>query len=186
MQALALRLEIGNRWAIGVSQNNLGMIALLQADYAEAVSRFTETMRLNGEVGDCGWWPSPTTTWAMRLRGQGDLDQAAFHLGESLTGYSRFADRWALAILYEDIAALAAERGDADAAVALAGAAETLRDEIGSPRSPAQSEALDTSLAAARATLGDRSDEVLAAGHALTADAAYELARQVTRTGAVP
>ena len=51
-QALALRLEVGNRWAIGVSQNNLGMIALLQADYADAVARFTEAMRLNREVGD--------------------------------------------------------------------------------------------------------------------------------------
>ena len=186
VRALGLRLEIGNRWAIGVSQNNLGMIALLQADYAEAVSRFTETMRLNREVGDLWMVAIAHNNLGNALRGQDDLDQAAFHLGESLTGYYRFADRWALAILYEDIAALAAERGDADAAVALAGAAETLRDEIGSPRSPAQSEALDTSLAAARATLGDRSDEVLAAGHALTADAAYELARQVTRTGAVP
>ena len=52
VRALGLRLEVGNRWAIGVSQNNLGMIALLQADYADAVSRFTETMRLNREVGD--------------------------------------------------------------------------------------------------------------------------------------
>ncbi len=186
VRALGLRLEIGNRWAIGVSQNNLGMIALLQADYTEAVSRFTEAMRLNREVGDLWMVAIAHNNLGNALRGQGDLEQAAFHLGESLTGYSRFADRWALAILYEDIAALAAERSDAEAAVALAGAAETLRDEIGSPRSPAQSEALDASLAVARTALGDRANEVLAAGRVLTAEACHDLARQVTRAGVAP
>lgn len=61
-QALALRLEVGNRWAIGVSQNNLGMIAPLQADYPEAVLRFTEAMRLNRGSPTGGPWPSRTRT----------------------------------------------------------------------------------------------------------------------------
>ena len=175
-QALALRLEIGNRWAIGVSQNNLGMIALLQADYPEAVLRFTEAMRLNREVGDEWMVAIAHNNLGNATREQGELEAAAYHLGQSLAGYQRFADRWALAIAYEDIAALAVRRADYEVALTLAGAAETLREEIGSPRAPAQTEALDAVLQPARVALGDQAAELVAAGRALTPEAALALA----------
>ena len=94
----------------------------------------------------------------MRARGQGDLDAAARHLGQSLAGYLRFADRWALAIMYEDIAVLAADRGQPTEALSLLGAADTLRAELGSPRAPAQTEALDIALTPARSSLGVRAE----------------------------
>ena len=53
-RALELRTEIGDRWALGVSQTNLGMIASLQGRHEEARERFRESIRLGREVGD-GW-----------------------------------------------------------------------------------------------------------------------------------
>ena len=50
--------------------------------------RFTEAMRLNREVGDLWMVAIAHNNLGNALRGQGDLEQAAFHLGESLTGYS--------------------------------------------------------------------------------------------------
>ena len=50
-QALALRRELGDRWAIGVSQNNLGMLASLRGRPEEAKERFTESMALHTQVG---------------------------------------------------------------------------------------------------------------------------------------
>ncbi len=65
---------------------------------------------------------------------------------------------------------------DCEVALTLAGAAETLREEIGSPRAPAQTEALDAVLQPARTALGDQAVDLVAAGHALTPEAAVALA----------
>ncbi len=180
-QALAVRLEIGNRWAIGVSQNNLGMIALLQGDYAAAVDRFTEAMRLNREVGDLWMVAIAHNNLGNATRELDDLSAAAQHLAEALAGYRRFEDRWALAIVYEDIAALAARRGRGDQALMLVGAADTLRAEIGSPRSPAQDEALAITLTPARAASADP-DAVVEAGRDLDGQAALALAEAASRS----
>ena len=51
-RALALRREVGDRWAIGVSENNLGMIALHDGEFDAAREHFETSMRLNREVGD--------------------------------------------------------------------------------------------------------------------------------------
>ena len=39
-RALAVRQETGDKWAISVSLNNLGMVAQLQQDHATAQHRF--------------------------------------------------------------------------------------------------------------------------------------------------
>ena len=48
----ALRHEVGDRWAIGVSENNLGMIALHESEFDAARDHFETSMRLNREIGD--------------------------------------------------------------------------------------------------------------------------------------
>lgn len=180
-QALELRLELGLRWAIGVSQNNLGMIALLRNDYAEASMRFTEAMRLNTEVGDVWMVAIAHNNLGNATREQGQLETSAYHLGQALAAYRRHGDRWALAIVYEDIAALAVRRAEAEQALTLAGAADGLRAEIGSPRAPAQQESLDTALAPARSEVGDQVEAILARGRALEGDIAYALAEDACR-----
>ena len=177
-QSLELRLRLGNRWAIGVSQNNLGMIALLQGRFADAAGRFTEAMRLQSEVGDAWMVAIAHNNLGNALRGLGELDAAAQELGAALSAYGRFEDRWALGIVLEDVARLAVRRGLAEAALRLVGAAETVRDELGSPRSPTQEEDLRTDLAPARTAAGADADALLEAGRRLDLEEAAALAAE--------
>ena len=72
---------------------------------------------------------------------------------------------------------LAALTGDPSRALELIGAAESLRDEIGSPRAPSLQAELDEQLAPARAQLGeDGAVAALARGRARAFDDAVVLA----------
>ncbi|WP_088319823.1 tetratricopeptide repeat protein [Kineosporia sp. R_H_3] len=176
-QALALRTQVGDRWAIGVSQNNLGMIALLTEDFVDAKARFTEAMRLNLEVGDAWMVAIAHNNLANALRGLGDLDGARAGYARALEAYQRWDDRWALAILLEDVAVTATRLGARADALRLLGAAETLRAEIGSPRSPSD----ETGLAEVLTPAGPDDESLLAEGRALTLPAAADLALAVCR-----
>lgn len=174
-RALVLRERDGNKWAIGISQNNLGMIAVLRGDYAGAKARFSESMRLHRLVGD---------TWMVGLghnnlgnahRGLSEFDDARRQYAAALDIYRSYDDEWALAILYEDVALLAAGTAAAEACLRLIGAADALRTRIGSPRAPDVQAQLDRALAALRPVLGAAFDRVVEAGRRFTdaeADAA--------------
>ena len=60
----------------------------------------------------------------------------AHHYAESLRAYREYDDKWALAFLVEDIGQLAAMSGQPERAFELVGAADTLREEIGTPALP--------------------------------------------------
>ncbi len=153
-RALAIRSEIGDRWAISVSQNNLGMIALHQRNHAEARERFAESMRLSREVGD-GWMVAiGHNNLGNATRGLGDFAAARKHYAASLEAYRNYDDQWALAFLFEDIAVLAVTLGEASVGIELLGAADALRDAIGSPRGPSLEDGLAEHVAAAQRTLG--------------------------------
>ena len=61
----------------------------------------------------------------------------------------------------------------------LVGAADTLRAEIGSPRAPAQAEALTVMLEPAREALADDADAAIERGRILSGDDAASLAESV-------
>jgi hypothetical protein len=87
-------------------------------------------------------------------RGLRDYDDARAHFAASLETYRHYEDYWALAFLLEDIAVLAIEVGDGIVACELLGAADSLRDEIGSPRGPSLDSELDTHVAEVSRALG--------------------------------
>jgi adenylate cyclase len=154
-QALDLRSELGDGWAIAVSMTNLGMIAALQERFEEARERFDEAMRLNREVGDNWMVAISYNNLGNANRGLGDFDAARRHYADSLRGYRDYDDHWALAFLLEDIASLAALDGAPLAAFELLGAADALREAIGSPRGEALENEIDRRLQAARTVLGE-------------------------------
>ena len=145
-RALKIRREIGDRWGIGVSQNNLGMIELHQQHFLEARTRFDETMRLGLEVGDNWMVALAKNNLGNANRELGDFNTSKKFYAASLEAYSTYDDQWAMAFLLEDIAILAAQVGEGCTAFELVGAADTMREEIGSPRSPAQEEELQKRL----------------------------------------
>ena len=81
------------------------------------------------------------------VREQGDLERAAGLYADALRVYGDYADSWALAFLFEDVAAVAAAVGDAERALRLrsGGAARGDRDA----RSPTDAETLARALAPA-------------------------------------
>ena len=151
-QALELRRQLDDRRAVGVSMTNLGAIAVLEHEYDEARTCFEEAMRLNREVGDAWMVAISDNNLGNATRGLGDFDAARHHYAESLRAYREYDDKWALAFLVEDIGQLAAMTGQPERAFELVGAADTLREEIGTPRAPGLEEELEGQLAPARAS----------------------------------
>jgi class 3 adenylate cyclase/tetratricopeptide (TPR) repeat protein len=134
-EALGARTEIGDRWAIAVSNTNLGMIALLQERFAEARDLFAEAIRLAEEVGDAWVLAINQNNIGNAYRGLRESAEAAENYAASAQAYLRFGDRWAAAFLLEDAAILVAREGQGSRAIELLGAADTLREEISTPRS---------------------------------------------------
>jgi predicted ATPase/class 3 adenylate cyclase len=160
-RALDLRRELGDRWAIAVSLTNLGMIAVLQEQYEEARGEFDEAMRLNREVGDSWMVAISHNNLGNANRGLGNLDEARRQYAESLLAYRGYDDKWATAFLLEDVASLAAIAGEFESALELVGAADTMRQEIGSPRGPALDAELDRRLQTAHEALGDQAADAV-------------------------
>jgi class 3 adenylate cyclase/tetratricopeptide (TPR) repeat protein len=167
-RALALRTELGDPWGIGVSQTNIGMIHVLEGRYEEAKASFEEAMRLNLDVGD-PWMVAIThNNLGNANRGLGDESAARSSYAASLRAYIERDDRWALAFLLEDIASLAAQVGAGEHALRLLGAADSLREEIGAPRSPALEEELSLRLAPVMEAVGAEGAAIRDGGRTLS------------------
>ena len=167
-RALALRTEIGDRWAIGDSMNEprhdrratrrvRGRARLVRGvDAAQPRGR----RRLDGR--DQPQQPRQRDARARRLR-----RGAASTTPTACAAYRDYDDRWALAFLLEDIGILAALSGERRPRSSCRRAPK-LREEIGAPRAPALEEELAAALADARAALGDAAaEEAPARGRAL-------------------
>jgi tetratricopeptide (TPR) repeat protein len=133
--------------------NNVGMIAVLQKRFEEASNWFQRSMLLNREVGDSWMIALCHNNLGNATRGLGDYDAARRHYAESLLGYRDYDDQWAIAFLLEDIGVLAALSGDARSALELIGAADAMREAIGTPRPPALEQELEKHFAKAAVSL---------------------------------
>src|SRR5207253_6697530 len=84
---------------------------------------------------------------------------------------------WSTIILVEDLARIAADRGDAVRAARLLGAAANLREEAGAAPLPLEREILDRLAGTVRASLGVAAfDAAFQAGQALSLSSALDLA----------
>jgi len=182
-RALALRQELGDRWAIANSTTNLGMIAYLEGDHEEARTRFEEAMRLNHEVGDTWMMALADNNLGNATRELGEYDAARAHYASSVEAYRVYGDNWGMAFLLEDVARLAALLDEGELALELLGAAATLRDEIGAPRTPALEEQLAAALGSATDSLPHTArDAAIHRGHDLTLAGAADRALGLCRT----
>ncbi len=177
-QALDLRTRLGDRWGIGVSQNNLGMIAYLRHDHAAARARLEEALRTELEVGDLWMVAIARHNLGNAFRELGDMAAARRHYRDALSTYGLTGDKWAQCLVFEDIAMLATT-DEPRSALRLIGAAEAVREAIGSPRVPAQQAELDDRLRPLRDRFGPQAAQDHAAGRELGSDRAHQLALQL-------
>src|SRR5262249_34927251 len=150
---------------------------------ADALEPFQEAMRLYTEVGDLWSVALAHHNLANAARTLGDFSEARSQYEAAIQIFRDHGDRWALAQLLEDVAVLEARTGASEVALELVGAAESLRDEIGSPRAPSLQAELDEELASARAELGEAGAEsALDRGRNRDFDDAVTLALDVCAT----
>jgi hypothetical protein len=136
----------------------------------------TEVLALNRRLGERRGVAMSLNNLGALAQYRGEYEAAGGLLTESLLINLDLGDRRLIAYVLECFTSLTAERGQFERALRLAGAAEALRETIGSPLAPAEREDLDRSVAKARAALADEVAEgAFGAGRALTLEQAVNL-----------
>ena len=149
-EALAFRVEAGDKNATALSLMNLGNVLLKAGNVAESRARQEESLSLSRETGDRWLSALGEHNLGILTRAEGDLDQTRSLFASALPVYRDHGEKWALAFMLEDIAVLGVLLGEMELALRLAGAGAELRDEIGAPRGAAEQVELDEQLAPAR------------------------------------
>jgi predicted ATPase/class 3 adenylate cyclase/Tfp pilus assembly protein PilF len=182
-ESLAILRELGDRASIAAPLNNLGEVAGYQGDFIAARSLFEESLSIYRELGD-------RSGIALLLN---NLGVVASNQGEFVTARSLFEGSLAnlrelenqgneVAFLLEGLAAVVAALASSLRAARIWGAAERMREEIGSPLPPNVRPRYERSVASARAASEEEGtfDRAWQEGRALTLDQAIALALEET------
>jgi predicted ATPase/class 3 adenylate cyclase/Tfp pilus assembly protein PilF len=177
-ECLAIRRELGDRGRIANSLHNLGLVAYYQGDYPAARSLYEECLAIWREMGYRFGIAVSLSNLGNLVFGQGDYPAAGVLHQEGLVIRRELGDRRGIAYSLEGLATVMAAHGSSLRAARIWGAAERLREEIGSPLPPNERPHYGPRVAAARAALGDDAafDRAWQQGRALTLEQAIELA----------
>ncbi|MEM7244758.1 MAG: protein kinase [Acidobacteriota bacterium] len=155
-EALALRRELGDKRGVADSLTQLGQVVLEQGEPAEARSLHEEALDLKRELGGRATIASSLLALGRVAEAEGELE-SAWQLGvEALRLHrgSSDSEQAGLAETLECLGQVAAGRQRAALAVQLLGAAEALRERLGSPPPRDHGTGLAAALASARQALG--------------------------------
>ena len=181
-RALALYTKIGDRRRIGNCLVNLAWMDGMDGDHESARKRCEEAIRLAAEVGDRLNVGLAQNNLGDALRDLDRLDEAGRAYAAAVETYRDLNDLGPLMALLEDVAILAARRGDLVGAFKLVGASDALRVSLGAPRSAGGEAGLAEQLASSRDALGlEAADRARRDGSTLDVEAAIELAIKTAR-----
>jgi non-specific serine/threonine protein kinase len=180
-ESAVLARQLGDAGTLGFALSNLGVIAHVEGNDAQAVACLEEALALARQRDD-----SISIAWYLAYLGrvvkdQEDGGRAATLLAESLARFRDVGNRDGIAFTMELFAGLTVreEHGSAAAARAarLFGAANALREAIGSPLAPFDQPTYDDDVQAARARLdNDAWESAWAEGQAMTLEQAIAYA----------
>ncbi len=173
--ALAMFRELGDVEGAAWSLISLGTVARYQGEVERAAALLAESRALSEGIGfreGIAWCCEQ-----LGLLAAVDGDPAAITLlRRSLELHGELRDRWRMSSVLEDLAAIALVLGRAPAAARLLGAAEALREAIGTVIAPCERPQHVQTAAGVRAALGEeafaaaRQQGLLATMDELTAD----------------
>ena len=152
--ALATFRDLGDVEGVAWSLINLGTVARYQGDGERASALLTESLSLSEGIGF-----QEGIAWSVEQLGllaAVDGDPAAVSLlRRSLEVHRELRDRWRMSSVLEDLSALALAQGHPLQAARLLGAAEAMRDAIGTVIAPSERLQHNQTTAAVRTALGD-------------------------------
>jgi predicted ATPase/class 3 adenylate cyclase len=177
-ESLAITRGLGDRVGAANALNNLGTVATEQGDFASARAMHEECLAIRRELENRGGIAISLNNLGTVTFEQGEFASARAMHEESLAIMRELGDRRAIAFSLDELAAVFAAFGNSLHAARVWGAAERLREEIGSPLPPIDRPRYDRRVAVARAGLGDDAafDRAQQEGRALTFEQAIELA----------
>jgi len=176
-ESLAIRRELGDPGGIALSLLNLGDVAFQQGDYGFARALHEESLTIMRELGDRSGTATSLTNLGNVARDRGDFPAAWALHQEGLVIWRKLGDRRGIAFALEGLALAVAALGNSLRAARIWGAAERLREEIGSPLPPNERPHYDRHVAQARGALGDDAafDRAWQVGRDLTLEQAIDL-----------
>ncbi len=168
--ALAKFRQLGDIEGAAWSLISLGTVARYQGDVERASVLLTESLALSEGIGfreGIAW-----SVEQLGLLAAVDGDPAAISLLQrSLELHSELRDRWRMSSVLEDLAAIALAQGNPRQAALLLGAAEALREAIGTVIAPCERLQHNQTTMAVRAALGDEAfDTALRQGQLASMD----------------
>jgi predicted ATPase/transcriptional regulator with XRE-family HTH domain len=161
-ESLALAREQGNKSSVEWSLSNLGYIAHAEGDNMHAIELLEASLLLARELGG-----KVCMGWSLNFLGRvekdlGHYDRAEDYLVESLVVFRELKYRDAIAFTLEAFAGVAAHTLSLDGALRatrLFGAAEALREALGSPMAPVDRHEYDRDVQIARDQLDEQTFE---------------------------
>jgi non-specific serine/threonine protein kinase len=185
-ESVELFREGEDTFGLGITLSRLGITALAQGDHAAARAALEEGVAICREIGD-DW----ALALALRNLGigalrEGDLEEAVARLAESLKVLRETGNPLYMQNL-ELLAAAVSMRGDHRRAAILFGAAEALREGVGTFVLPLYRAEYDRGVAATRDGLDEATlSAAWSEGRAMTPDEAIEYALKTEEPSASP
>jgi non-specific serine/threonine protein kinase len=176
-EGIGLARELGYAYALARLLLSLGYTLLLEGDYERGAALNEEAIAVFREHGYKGTFELALDNlgWAALL--QGDYDRARTSYQESLTLCKELGAKWTAPESLEGIACIAAAEGEAGRAARLFGAAQALREVVGSRHMPKEDALREPYMATARSQLDEASwEEAWAEGLAMSMEQAIEYA----------
>ena len=164
----------GYTWILAMANANLGGTAMEEGDYVQARALLEESLALFRQLGSERDTVGGLARLGILASREGRNDEAETLLRESLERAQALVDKEMAIWCFEELAALAVVRGDAQRAARLTGVLETLREETGHAPVPEEQRLNDQT---ERALVSELGEERVAA--------ALEIGREMTFEQAV-
>ena len=183
-ESLAVRRALGDGHGTANALSGLGTVAEKQGDHTRAAALHEESLALYRELGD-----KRGAAMALQNRGtvaekQGDYARAAALHEESLVLYRELGDRLGMGEAMEGLARLTGALGQPRRGAHLWGAADALRQTLGTPREPSEQIEYEQCIVTLRTILGkDAFTAIWATGQAMPMGKAVALALEVVPCG---
>ena len=177
-ESLTFARELGDRGQIALLLGNLGFVACDQGDDAFARAQYDESLAIMRELGDRQGVARILTYLGRLAHSQEDFTAARALQEQGLTILREVGDRRMMIHALEGLAAADGALGSSLRAARIWGAAERLREDIGSPHSADERPGYELRVAAARAASGNDAafNRAWQEGRAVTLEKAIALA----------